>query len=92
MTKSVHGPQSGPVVGRAGTARGGSGFTPGASTSSSSFGVNDRPKCERCGDETRLSRRRPHPTRGSRYELQSFTCPKCRHVQHRDADAQGAIP
>jgi hypothetical protein len=55
-----------------------------------SFGADDRPKCEKCGTQTSLTRRTPHPTRGARYELQSFTCRKCGHVQYRDADAGGA--
>jgi hypothetical protein len=89
MTKWLHGPHGGPESKRADAARRGGNASGGIA--GGLFGVDDRPKCERCGDQTRLSRRRPHPTRGSRYELQSFTCVKCRHVQHRDADEQGAV-
>lgn len=56
----------------------------------SKYGVNRHPKCDECGGSTRLTRREEHPVRGPKYELQTFTCVKCGHVQQRDAASPGA--
>jgi hypothetical protein len=53
-------------------------------------GANRHPKCDICGTSTRLKRREAHPARGPKYELQTFTCTKCGHVQQRDAASPGA--
>jgi hypothetical protein len=42
--------------------------------------------CEKCGGRTYLSRRELHPTRGAPYELQTFRCASCEHLQARDTD------
>ena len=46
--------------------------------------------CKQCGSRMRISRREQHPTRGPKHELQTFVCPACQHVQHRDALSPGA--
>ena len=53
-------------------------------------GANRHPKCDICGTSTRLKRREAHPSRGPKYELQTFSCVKCGHVQQRDAASPGA--
>ena len=35
------------------------------------------PKCDICKIFMRIIRRQAHPTRGARYELQTFKCPTC---------------
>jgi hypothetical protein len=37
------------------------------------------PKCSVCNLLMRIIRRQAHPTRGPRYELQTFICPNCGH-------------
>jgi hypothetical protein len=56
------------------------------------LGAVGRVICDKCGEAARVTRRTPHPTRGPKYELQTFLCPKCAHVQTRDAEwrAEGA--
>lgn len=36
-----------------------------------------RPICERCGAQTMLAGRQPHPVRGLPWELQTFVCTVC---------------
>jgi hypothetical protein len=50
-----------------------------------STGPLHRPLCEECGAKTRLARREPHPTLGLNFELQTFECPTCSHVQTRSS-------
>jgi hypothetical protein len=46
-------------------------------------GPLNRPPCEECGGKTRLARRMPHPTLGLHFELQTFECTVCAHMQTR---------
>ena len=55
------------------------------------FGAHDRPPCRRCGSKTEIVHRRPHPTLGPQYELQTFACSNCGITQERDADENGAL-
>jgi len=55
------------------------------------FGATDHPSCPKCRHLMRLSRRMPHPVRGAKFELQTFTCTACRHEIERDADRLGEI-
>jgi hypothetical protein len=41
----------------------------------------ERPPCEKCGTPTNLFRRTPHPTLGENFELVSYQCPACEHIQ-----------
>jgi hypothetical protein len=38
------------------------------------FGIYDKVACGRCGGDAHISRRTPHPDRGTGFELQTFTC------------------
>lgn len=40
-----------------------------------------RPACDKCGAKTRLARREPHPRLGPDFELVSFECSACGHIQ-----------
>jgi hypothetical protein len=53
-------------------------------------GLNKRPKCALCKVVMRLTRRDAHPTRGPRYELQTYTCSKCGHVERANTESPGA--
>jgi hypothetical protein len=55
----------------------------------SRLGPLDRPPCEKCGGETWLARRSPHPELGLPAELWSFECQTCGHVQTRPVEADG---
>lgn len=55
------------------------------------FGLDDTPACMRCDAPTQLVRRVPHPALGAAYELQTFACTSCEHVQSRGADENGAL-
>jgi hypothetical protein len=55
------------------------------------IGPLDRPPCEKCGGETWLSRRSPHPERGLPAELWSFECQTCGHVQTLQVQADGTL-
>jgi hypothetical protein len=45
-----------------------------------------RPACERCGGKTMFAGRRPHPTRGMPWELQTFVCMVCSAVTVREPE------
>jgi hypothetical protein len=53
------------------------------------FGSGDTPPCAKCGAPARLTGRETHPDLGAEYELQTFECGKCGHIQSRSADEQG---
>jgi hypothetical protein len=55
------------------------------------FGASDTPKCPKCKNIMRLSRRAPHPTRGEDFELQSFRCWICHQEMEREADIGGEV-
>jgi hypothetical protein len=55
------------------------------------FGIYDKVACCRCGGDAHISRRTPHPDRGSGFELQTFTCRLCEHEQTRVADHAGDV-
>ena len=55
------------------------------------FGATDTPKCPKCMNVMRVSRRVPHPTRGYDFELQNFTCRTCQHEIQRAADIGGEV-
>jgi hypothetical protein len=47
------------------------------------------PKCDICKIIMRIIRREAHPTKGPRYELQTFKCPTCGHTDHVTAVSFG---
>lgn len=55
------------------------------------FGAKDAPICPKCQNSMGLTRRTPHPTYGSGFELQTFTCLVCHHQIERAADWLGAV-
>jgi hypothetical protein len=42
------------------------------------------PLCAVCGKLMRLVRREPHPFRGATFELDTFECPSCGHMEAED--------
>jgi hypothetical protein len=54
-----------------------------ATIRNSDRGPSARPPCARCGGETRLFRRAPHPGLKLPFERWSFECATCQHVQSR---------
>jgi ribosomal protein L37E len=55
------------------------------------FGADDKVGCNRCGGQSYISRRTPHPVLGRGFELQTFTCRECGHEQTRSADQAGDV-
>jgi RNase P subunit RPR2 len=55
------------------------------------YGIKKRMVCALCRAPMRITRRSAHPTRGPKYELQTFTCPKCGHVQKRETASPGGV-
>jgi hypothetical protein len=43
------------------------------------------PLCAACAKPMRLIRRAPHPKLGHKYELDTFECPSCGHMETEDA-------
>ena len=43
-----------------------------------------RPLCGPCGKPMRLTRREPHPKLGHKYELDTFECSSCGHMEVQD--------
>jgi hypothetical protein len=41
----------------------------------------ERPPCEKCTTPTNLFRRSLHPSLGANFELVSYQCPACEHIQ-----------
>jgi hypothetical protein len=54
-----------------------------------SFGSHETPVCPECRALMHLIRRTPHPTYGSAWERQIFTCSNCIHAIERSADKDG---
>ena len=54
-----------------------------------SFGARDRLTCDKCGGDTLLARRSPHPEFGGDYELQIFHCVQCGEEKTRSTDIAG---
>lgn len=50
-----------------------------------------RPACDQCGGETMFAGRRPHPTRGLPWDVQTFVCTNCSAVTQRPLDAAPAL-
>jgi len=53
------------------------------------YGAKDRLTCAKCGGDTMLTRRSPHPDAGDKYEIQIFLCLTCGDEKSRTADIAG---
>jgi hypothetical protein len=51
---------------------------------SASDAVFRNPPCAACGKPMRLMRREPHSKLGPTFELHTFECPSCGHVETED--------
>jgi hypothetical protein len=54
-------------------------------------GVNKRLKCGICKIVMKLVRREAHPARGPLYELHTYACAKCGHIEQASTESPGGI-